>query len=120
MRSERGSVLLQVLVLAVVASVMCATILRASFQPALTAAAGVQRISSGLGAQAGVNRVNEVWARLGACESDLTAGVRCTTLIPGSVCSCSCSVSPTASGGPAATVTSFPSGGACALTAASP
>jgi hypothetical protein len=120
MRGERGAVLLQVLVMAMVASLMCATILRATFQPALTAAAGVERISSGLGAQAGVNRVNEVWARLGVCTSDPTAGVQCLARGSASSCACSCSVLPTASGGPAATVTSSPSGGACALTAVSP
>ena len=113
MKGERGAILLQVLVVAMVAALMCATILRARFQPALTAAAGLERISSGLAAQGAVNRVTEVWSRLGTCTTALGAGVNCS----GSGCACTCAVSATAPGAYAATVASSPAGGACALKA---
>ena len=116
MKDERGSILLQVLLMAVVASLMCATILRARLQPALTAASGIERISSGLAAQAAVNRVSEVWARLGVCTSDAKAGIYCSG--SGTDCACSCVVSASTPGGSAASVKSSPSGGACTLTAA--
>jgi hypothetical protein len=113
MRNRRGSVLLEVLMMAVVASIMCATILRARLQPALTAASGIERVSSGLAAQAAVNRVSEVWGRLGVCASDVKAEVYCS----GMGCACSCLVSPGAPAGSKVIVKSSPSGGACALTA---
>jgi hypothetical protein len=116
MRNERGSILLPVLLMAVVAAVMCAAVLRAGFQPALTSVSGVERVSSGLAAQAAVNRVTEVWARLDVCASDVAAGVNCS----GTGCTCACSVLPAEPGGAAATVSSSPSGSACALTAVSP
>lgn len=110
--NKRGSVLLEVLMMSVVASIMCAAILRSRLQPALTAASGVERVSSGLAAQAAINRVSEVWGRLGVCSSDVNAAVYCS----GIGCGCSCLVSPAAPGSKAI-VKSSPSGGACALTA---
>jgi hypothetical protein len=113
MRSERGSILAQVLVTTVVASLLCASILRARLQPALTTAGAVDRVRDDLGAQAAVNRVTEVWTRMGVCRTDGGAGVRCS----GSGCDCSCVLDSAEAGVPAAIVTSVPAGGACRLTA---
>jgi hypothetical protein len=121
MRSARGAVMLQVILVTVVATLMCAALLRARFQPALTAASDVDRVANGLEAQAAVNRVTEVWARLGVCGSDPLAGVACA----GMGCACNCVVTTDGGGGEergarsAVGVASSPSGGACALTAAS-
>ena len=113
MKDESGAILLQVLVATMIASLMCATILRMRLQSALTAAAEVERVSSGLAAQGAVNRVTEVWGRLGTCQSDPSAGVACS----GSGCACSCVVSSITPGAYAANVASSAFGGACALTA---
>lgn len=110
MRGERGSVLLQVLVVAAVAGVICAAILRARLQPAMAAAGAVNAVTDDLSAQSAINRVNEVWIRNGSCSSDPAVGVSCS----GSGCSCTCAVAG------AAAVTSVPYGGACSLTASNP
>lgn len=117
-RSERGSVLAQVLMLAVVASLMCASILRARFQPALTTARVVDRLADDLAAQGAINRVNEVWVRNGACSSDGILGVSCSATVGGGPCGCSCLALPFATGGPVVSVVSTGNGGACTLAAA--
>ncbi|HEX4047481.1 MAG TPA: hypothetical protein VH309_06585 [Elusimicrobiota bacterium] len=116
MRNARGSILLEVLLMSVVASLMCAEILRARLQPALTAAGGVERVSTGLGAQAALNRVTAVWARLGTCQSDPGAGVVCSG--PGTGCECSCAVLPAEAGDRAQTLAASETAGECVLTAA--
>lgn len=113
MRAERGSILAQVLITSAVASLMCAAILRARLQPALTTAGAVDRVRDDLAAQGAVNRVTEVWSRLGACSSDLDSGVRCG----GAGCICSCVLEPAQPEAAATTVTSVESGGACRLSA---
>ncbi|MFI5344811.1 MAG: hypothetical protein ACHQ51_00405 [Elusimicrobiota bacterium] len=114
MTGERGSILAQVLITSAIASLLCASILRARLQPALTVAGAVDRVRDDLAAQAAVNRVTEVWTRLGVCKTDGDAGVRCS----GSGCDCSCVLDPAERGAAAGTVTSVSSGGACRLTAA--
>jgi hypothetical protein len=110
MNKERGSVLLQVLVMATLTGIICATVLRARFQPALTAQSAVSGVSNDLSAQTSLNRVNEVWARSGSCSSDANMGVACS----GSGCSCVCTVSG------AADVISAPNGNYCAMTVSMP
>jgi len=115
MRGERGSILAQVLITTAIASLMCASILRSRLQPALVTAGAVDRVRDDLAAQAAVNRVTETWTRLGACASDLSAGVRCG----GAGCDCSCELSPAQpdAAGASVTSTSSSSGGACLLKA---
>lgn len=86
--NERGSVLGQVLVLAAVAGLMCATMLRARLQPALTAARATDRVQGDLLAQAAVNRVTAVWSYTGTCGSSPKDGVTCV----GEGCDCRCRV----------------------------
>jgi hypothetical protein len=117
-KGERGSVLAQVLMLAVVASLMCATILRARFQPALATARVVDRVSDDLAAQGAINRINEVWVRTGPCSSDGVLGVSCSATVGGGPCGCSCLALPFATGGPVVSVVSTGSGAACTLAAA--
>lgn len=107
--------LAQVLVLAVVASLLCAALLRARLQPALNTARVRDRVADDLAAQGAVNRVVEVWSRAGACGSDGALGVQCA----GSGCGCTCVVLPFARGGYAVQVTSLPAGPgqSCALQA---
>ena len=114
MKGRRGAILAQVLLATMVAALMCSAILRARMQPALTAGAAVEHVQDDLAAQAAVNRVNEVWARLGACSTDMDRGVRCA----GSGCDCNCVLDPAETGSPVVAVASSASGGACALTAA--
>lgn len=111
MRSERGAVLAQVLIFAVTAGLLCASILSARLQPALLSARGSDRVRDDLAAQGAVNRVTGVWTRLGVCASDTSAGVSCG----GSGCECNCGVTVA---GETTIVTSTTAGGACALTAA--
>lgn len=109
-RPGRGAVLAQVLVAAVVLSLLCALILRARLAPALTAAKAVDRIRQDLGGQAALNLVSTAWLKGGACASDPELGVSCS----GAGCACVCSV---AGGG---AVVAAPLGGgssACAMTA---
>ena len=115
MKDARGSILAQVLIMTAVASLMCASILRSRLQPALVTAGAVDRVRDDLAAQAAVNRVNEVWSRLGSCATDADAGVRCG----GSGCDCVCTIAPAQADAAAATVTSSasPPGGVCLLTA---
>ena len=108
--NARGSALMQVLVVAVVAGLICASILRARLQPALAAAKAIQRVSDDAVEQAALNRVQQVWMAAGSCASDAAAGVVCS----GAGCSCTCTVAGLAS------VTAVPSGGACTLTVAPP
>lgn len=107
--SERGSVLAQVLVAAMLMSIISASILRSRLQPAMNAANSVARAAEDLAARAALNRVTESWARLGSCASDASAGVSCS----GAGCTCSCAVG-------SVVVTAVPRGGACALSVASP
>lgn len=113
MRGERGAVLAQVLMMAVVASVLCAGILRARMQPALTTERVRARVADDLSAQGALNRVTEVWVRKGVCGSDAAAGVACVGL----GCRCSCLVRPFTDSARAVTVTARASGRACALSA---
>ncbi|MDE2509756.1 MAG: hypothetical protein KGL74_01420 [Elusimicrobia bacterium] len=113
MNGERGSILAQVLITTAIASLLCASILRARLQPALTTAGAVDRIRDDLAEQAAVNRVTEVWTRLGVCKSDGEAGVRCR----GAGCDCSCDLDPAQPYTAGATVASAAAGGACRLTA---
>lgn len=106
LRSERGSVLAQVLAAALLMAIITASVLRARLQPAMNAANEVARAGSDLAARAALNRVAEVWARLGSCASDASAGVACA----GGGCACRCVVG-------SVVVTSAPRGGACALSA---
>lgn len=115
MRGERGAVLAQVLVLAVVACLLCASLLRARMQPALDVARVRDRLADDLAAQGAINRVEEVWTRVGVCASDGLAGVECFG--SGAACDCACNVRPFANGAPAARVVSAPLGGSCSLTA---
>lgn len=108
--NERGSALMQVLVVAVVAGLICANILHARLQPALAAANAISRVENDAVEQAALNRVQQVWMAGGSCASDAAAGVSCT----GSGCSCSCAVAGLG------TVAAAPSGGACALTVTLP
>jgi hypothetical protein len=108
--SERGSALLQLLVAAAVAGVICASIMRARLQPAMTVANAIQLVENDAAEQAALNRVQQVWMAQGSCASDATAGVGCS----GSGCSCTCAVAGLG------TVTAAPSGGACALTVTTP
>ena len=108
--NERGSALLQVLITAVVAGLICASIMRARLQPALTVANAVTRVQNDAVEQAALNRVQQVWMAGGACASDATAAVLCS----GSGCSCRCAVAGLG------TVTAAPNGGACALTVTTP
>jgi hypothetical protein len=105
--NRRGSVLLQVLVASVVGGLICASIMRARLQPAMTVANAVLRVQNDVGEQGALNRVQQVWMAADAsCTSDPAAGVSCR----GSGCSCTCAVAGLG------TVTAAPSGGACALT----
>jgi len=108
--SERGSALLQVLIVSAVAGLICASILRARLQPALAAAQMVQRGESDAAEQGALNRIQQVWMAGGSCASDAAAGVACS----GGGCSCSCEVAGLG------TVTAAPSGGACTLTVTPP
>jgi hypothetical protein len=108
--NECGSALLQILIMAVVASLICASIIRTRLQPALTAAHSLQRVENDVGTQGALSRVQQVWMAGGPCSSDSTAGVSCT----GSGCSCSCTVAGLA------TVTAAQSGGVCSLTVTPP
>ena len=85
---KRGSVLVQVLVGVMLVAGMAVAVLRIRIQPALVSARGVARIGEDLSARAAINRVNESWARLGACSSDSAAGISCA----GSGSSCDCKV----------------------------
>lgn len=107
---ERGTVLLQVLVIAIVAGVICAAILRSRMQPALAAAQAVQRVENDAAEQGALNRVQQVWMAAGSCSSDAAAGVSCS----GSGCSCTCTVMGLG------TVTARASGGACNLIVKTP
>lgn len=102
--NERGAVLAQVLVATVLLAIITTSILRVRLQPALLAAGAVTRAGEELSARGALNRVSEVWGRLGSCASDVTTGVRCS----GSGCRCTCVVG-------AAVVTAVPQGGACSL-----
>ena len=113
--NERGSALLQVLITAIVAAIICASIIRTRLQPALTAAGAVQRVQNDASEQAALNRVSQVWMAGGSCSSDATAGVSCA----GAGCACACKVT-AASGAILGTVTAVPSGGACTLSVAAP
>lgn len=108
--SERGSALMQVLVTAVVAGLICASILRARLQPALAAANAIQHVQNDAAEQGALNRVQQVWMSGGSCSSDASAGVSCS----GFGCSCTCAVAGLG------TVTAASSGGACALTVTPP
>lgn len=108
--NEPGSALLQVLVAAAVAGLICASIMRVRLQPALTAANAIQRVENDAAEQGALNRVQQVWMAGGSCASDATAGVSCG----GSGCSCTCAVAGLG------TVTAVPRGGACALTVTTP
>ena len=110
--NERGSALLQVLIVAIVAAIICTSIIHTRLQPALTAANAVQRVQNDTAEQAALNRVQQVWMAAGSCASDATAGVSCSG--SGSGCSCTCAVAGLG------TVTALPSGGACALTVTTP
>jgi hypothetical protein len=110
--NERGSVLAQVLVFSAVAGLMCATILHARLQPALSSARAVDRVRGDLAAQATVNRVTAVWSRLGSCSSDSREGVSCV----GQGCDCRCAVS--TGGLVIGELVSAAQGGACRLDAA--
>ena len=103
--SARGSALLQVLVLVVVAGLICASIMRARLQPALAAANAVQRVADDAAEQGALERVRQVWMAGGSCSSAAAAGVSCS----GAGCSCSCTVAGLGR------VSAAPSGGACAL-----
>jgi hypothetical protein len=116
MRSERGSILAQVLILTAVASLMCASILRARFQPALTSSRAVERVQDDLTAQAAVNRVTASWIRGGSCATDPRAGILCWGKVP---CDCSCEVSSLDTRKKMARVTAKMSAGVCRLTASS-
>jgi hypothetical protein len=109
MTNERGSVLVQVLVTMTFMAIIASSVLRMRMQPAISAANNVARVSEDLAARTALNRVNESWARLGACASDVAAGLSCS----GAGCSCSCAVG-------SVIVTATPQGGACALSVASP
>ncbi|MBI3564817.1 MAG: hypothetical protein HY079_06445 [Elusimicrobia bacterium] len=113
MRGERGAVLAQVLIMSVVAGLLCAAILRARLQPALTTARLQSRVADDLAASGAVNRVVEVWARKGVCGSDGDAGVACAGL----GCRCECVVRPFAESGRSVRVAAAASGRACALSA---
>jgi hypothetical protein len=109
--NRRGAVLLQVLVTAVIAGLICASIMRARLQPAMTVANSVQRVENDAAEQGALNRVEQAWMAAGSsCASDNAAGVTCR----GAGCSCTCSVAGLG------TVSAAPSGGACALTVTSP
>ena len=118
--NERGSALLQVLVTAVVAALICASIIRTRMQPALTAANAIQRVSDDAAEQGSINRVHQVWLAADRCSSDTTLpplgpGVSCVPSAALPTCSCVCSVAGLG------TVTSQPqAGGGCALTVAMP
>lgn len=116
MSGERGSILAQVLITTAIASLLCVSILRARLQPALTTAAAVDRVRDDLSEQAAVNRVTEVWTRLGVCATDGEAGVRCR----GSGCDCACDLDPAEPGAAGAVVASASAGGACRLTVSPP
>ncbi len=117
MRGERGAVLAQVLMLAVVASLLCASILRARLQPALTTSRVVARVSDDLAAQGAVNRITEVWVRRGTCQTDATNGVYCNRPVSAGPCDCTCAVDPFSGKTPVVTVVSTPFGRACSLAA---
>lgn len=104
-RGRRGGVLLQVLVTAAIAGLLCASMMHSRFQPALSAANAVTRVQDDLAGQAAIARVQQVWMAGGSCSSDAAAGVACS----GSGCACECAVA-------GVTVTSTANGGACALT----
>ena len=108
--NARGSALLQVLIVTVVAGLICASIMRARLQPALAAANAVQRVENDAAAQGALNRVQQVWMAGGSCSSDAASGVSCG----GSGCSCACTVAGLGS------VIAVPNGGACALTVTTP
>jgi len=109
--NRRGSALMQVLVLAAVAGLICASVMRARLQPALAAANAVSRVENDASEQAALNRVQQVWMANGSCTSDAAAGVSCGG---GSGCSCTCAVSGLG------TVTAAANGGACTLTVTTP
>lgn len=103
-RERRGSVLAQVLVLAVVGALIAASIIKARLQPAMAVTLAGQSLKDDLSAQSAVNRLQEVWSRLGTCSSDAAAGVLCS----GAGCSCTCELG-------AASVTATPRDGTCVL-----
>lgn len=104
MSSPRGSVMIQVLVTALFIAIIATSIVRMRLQPATNAANSVARATEDFGERAALNRLQEVWIRLGSCASDASAGVSCS----GSGCSCACTVG-------SVSVTATPQGGACAL-----
>lgn len=99
--------MLEVLVVAAVAALIAASIIRSRLQPALTAAGQVQIVRDDLSGQGALARVRQVWMSGGTCSSSASAGVVCS----GSGCSCSCTVAGLGS------VASVRKGGACSLTA---
>jgi hypothetical protein len=117
--NERGSVILFVLVGALVAAIICASIVRTRLGPAVTAANAIQRVQNDAAAQAALNRVTQVWMSGGSCASNMSPGgpgVACA----GAGCACACTVTDLTSGAVLGTVTSAPNGGACALTVSAP
>jgi hypothetical protein len=105
-RGRRGGALLEVLLLAVVAAFLCASVLRARLEPALTAAGQVERLKDDLAGEGALARVRQVWAEGGTCSSSPAAGVSCA----GGGCDCVCTVAGLGK------VASVGDGGACALT----
>lgn len=108
--NDRGSALALALITTAVAGLLCASIMQARLQPALTAANAVQRVENDAAEQGALNRVRQVWMAGGSCASDAAAGVACS----GSGCSCTCAVAGLGR------VSAAPSGGACALTVTPP
>lgn len=111
---RRGSALLQVMIAALVAGLICATVMRVRLQPAMAAAQAVRRVQDDGAGQGAINRVIQVWMQTGSCSSDTAAGVDCGG---GSGCTCTCMVAALGN----VVVTSQPgAGGACALSVAVP
>ncbi len=101
-------VLLQVLITALILSVICAGLLTLILQPAINSANVVDGLGRRLAADAAISKVSAAWQTGGTCSSG--AGVACS----GSGCSCRCAVG-------AVTVASRgPNAGPCALTATAP
>ena len=107
MRNEKGLILMQVLMLALLVCLICVAMARLRLQPSATAAGFVDDATRDLSAQAALNRLDEVWARSGVCSSDFASGVACS----GHGCRCSCDVRGVA-------VESVPNGVSCALSLA--
>lgn len=110
-RSQRGVVLVQVLVMSLILGYIAAMILRLVLQPAIFAVNLTESVSKAKTAESAINRVQAAWAEGGVCASNAALGVNCGA----GGCGCTCTVAglPTVS-------SSGGANGSCKLVATAP